>query len=643
MSYAPAPLLSEKDEAESAEGGIDPLGLYTFADALGVRLVPGVRERQTHPRFLTATAVSLAVCGEFDEETLAADHSTEPWLVFEWYLVEGLVRSSESKEETRGLPGSQKAAKAKDEKVPLAAKRNLKSPAIFGFHGIYRLLARTLGVETKSGSRLGEAGAELLSVWSKEQGLDGFIGTAGGLGQLLRRQWQDAVRDGLQNASTAKSPRSGWNAFREHLGIYNAGPNEKQFITKLLGGGEIGFRREVLDFLVSPCGREVWQAPVSERRFHEALRGGATDDLWQLHMIDSSNFTSAGLGIGRVKNVEANLVYLVNSQATDAWKILQNAWLPTEPIPNDVERQWQIPNDNCDDAPTDTLPLPVAFADATFGRDANGASDADASKGYLVLTFVGTPPPGWTLFAEDEIEPLFSETDWQARDCPSTLKLPWLRPRPPYAIRVQLGESGGSAWWPVNVENSDTLPPPDELKDLSLELLIEILTSAKPLHEVLRGRTKRKGKDDGQRRDAGALDPLDRVDSSAFLLQRTRRVSWALAALRKRLEEQPIVSEQSLAWRLRGPVGVLALAQAITNDAKESRSDAEQCFLLTELCAELARIRPSTTADSLPAARVRAALREIVGEIRAGISFQALDADPAMAEYVDTVFQEVVK
>jgi hypothetical protein len=367
------------------------------------------------------------------------------------------------------------------------------------------------------------------------------------------------------------------------------------------------------------------------------------NDRFVLHMIGSSNFTSAGLGLGKVKNLEANLAYLVNSQATDAWKMLQNAWLPTESIPNDVERQWQIPKDNCDDAPNDTLPLPVAFADATFGRNANGTRGANASQGYLVLTFVGTPPPGWTLFAEDEVEPLFSETDWQSRDCPATLKLPWLRPRPPYAIRVQLGESAGNAWWPVNVVNSDALPPPDELKDLPLELLIEILTSAKPLHEVLRRRMKRKGNDDGQRPDAAAIDPHKRVDTSAFLLQRTRRVSWALAALRKRFEEQPIVSEQSLTWRLRGPVGVLALAQAITNDARESRSEAEQCFLLTELCAELARVRPSTTAGSLPANRVRAALREIVSEIRVGISSKALAADPAMAAYVDTVFQELVK
>jgi len=32
----------------SAEGSIDPLGMYSTADALAVRMIPGVRERQQH-------------------------------------------------------------------------------------------------------------------------------------------------------------------------------------------------------------------------------------------------------------------------------------------------------------------------------------------------------------------------------------------------------------------------------------------------------------------------------------------------------------------------------------------------------------------------------------------------------------------
>jgi hypothetical protein len=280
-AYTVAPLLTERDDAESSEGGIDPLGLYTIADALGVRLVPGVRERQSHPRFLTAMSVSLAVCGDpsFEDEAVAVDGVSEPWLVFEWYLVEGIARGAE-RGETLGLPGSQKAASAIADGVPLSATRYLKSPAIFGFHGIYRLLARTLGIE--QGGRLGEAGFELLNTWAKEQGLEGFVGTATGAGQDARQQLVEAVQVGLERGATARSRGwSGWNFFRQHLGIYEAGRKEARRIATALLNDATGFRQEVIEFLISPVGRKAWEAS-SERRFHEALRRDAREALKSL-------------------------------------------------------------------------------------------------------------------------------------------------------------------------------------------------------------------------------------------------------------------------------------------------------------------------------------------------------------------------
>ena len=111
----------------------------------------------------------------------------------------------------------------------------------------------------------------------------------------------------------------------------------------------------------------------------------------------------------------------------------------------------------------------------------------------------------------------------------------------------------------------------------------------------------RRQRDKSGHTDGLVLDPHKRVDTSAFLLQRTRRVSDALTALRYRLE-RPAVSDQALTWRLRGPVGVLAVAQAI---AKEAKSEQERCFLLTELCLELARVRPQVSPGSLTSQRVR--------------------------------------
>ena len=296
---AMVPVLSERDEAPGTEGGIDPLGLAAIADRLGTKLVPGVRERQLHPRFLTAMAVSLSVCEDFESETFAKDGVSEPWQVFEWYLVEGLVRTSRSAVTdrtdnesstrepspteamgTRGVPGSLKARQAVDEEVPLSARRYLRTPTVFGFHGVYRLLARTLGIEEKQSGRLGETGIELVNVWARERGLAGFLGTADGPGRAMRRQLIEAVKAGLEQGATAKGAGwSGWKFFREHLDLYSAGPAEARFIMQRLLDDQIGFRREVIQFLVSAEGRRVLDDDPSERMFHAALRPRASDEL----------------------------------------------------------------------------------------------------------------------------------------------------------------------------------------------------------------------------------------------------------------------------------------------------------------------------------------------------------------------------
>lgn len=275
--FAFSPLLTERDPIDSAEGGIDPLGMEALADTLAVRLAPGVRERQKHPRFLTAMAVSLELCGSFDEDALAPDGVSEPWQVFEWYLVEGLVRSA-PKAERAGLPGSLKADRAIADGVPLSAKRYLKTPTIFGFHGVYRQLARTLGVE--DGGRLGELGFELAAVWAAEQGLAGFVGTGAGPGQSARAQLRDAVQAGLEKGATARSANwSGWEFFRRHLAPYTAGRREAAFIARALLDDARGFRRDIIEFLVSENGRAAWEAAGSERDFYRALRATAREEL----------------------------------------------------------------------------------------------------------------------------------------------------------------------------------------------------------------------------------------------------------------------------------------------------------------------------------------------------------------------------
>lgn len=125
--YVGLPLLSIHDPEGAGSNSLDPLGLTPIGEQIAVELIPGVRERQSHPRYLTAIAVSHAICQDFAEETVAADSVSEPWQVFEWYVVEGLVRSAGTTSDAK-VPGSQKAKKALSQGLPLCASRYLKNP-----------------------------------------------------------------------------------------------------------------------------------------------------------------------------------------------------------------------------------------------------------------------------------------------------------------------------------------------------------------------------------------------------------------------------------------------------------------------------------------------------------------------------------
>jgi hypothetical protein len=277
MHFPLLPLLSDEDKVETSEGGLDPLGLVQVAEALAVRLVRGVRERMSHPRFLTAMAVAMEVCRRFPEETMARDGISPPWQVFEWIAVEGFVRTADGRDPFK-LPGSEKASTALRERVPLSAARYLKTPSVFGFHGVYRGLARDLDID--NAGRLGEIGYELLTAWTKEQKLDGFTGTGGGDGARICEQLYSAVRESLQAGAVAR--RDGWQYwrfFREHLAPHQTGPREAKVLRDALFVDTAGFRGNVLRFLVSDRRRKVFEKTQSERSFHVGLRNSAGPEL----------------------------------------------------------------------------------------------------------------------------------------------------------------------------------------------------------------------------------------------------------------------------------------------------------------------------------------------------------------------------
>src|SRR5512141_3205519 len=85
------PFLTVYDPPGASEGTLDPLGLYQIADQLAVQLVPAVRERMQRIRFLTAMTVGSLVTEELEDSGAYRDAS--PTLVWEWLVVEALIRT----------------------------------------------------------------------------------------------------------------------------------------------------------------------------------------------------------------------------------------------------------------------------------------------------------------------------------------------------------------------------------------------------------------------------------------------------------------------------------------------------------------------------------------------------------------------
>lgn len=196
------PFLTAYDPPGSSEGSLDPLGLSQIAERLAEQLVPAVRERMQRIRYLTASVVGAYVTEGLEEDPSNKDAS--PCLVWEWLVVEALVRSLEDADAPFGVPGIDVTRRALDNHDYLDARSYLKTPRVFGFNGVYKRLAVHLGlVDVHLAPGLHAEG--LVDAWAKSIGLHGFADAKPKLGQ-----WRAAVQRSLE----CKPPRArpGWGA-----------------------------------------------------------------------------------------------------------------------------------------------------------------------------------------------------------------------------------------------------------------------------------------------------------------------------------------------------------------------------------------------------------------------------------------------
>lgn len=352
------------------------------------------------------------------------------------------------------------------------------------------------------------------------------------------------------------------------------------------------------------------------------------NDYGYAYLIGSSNFTSKGLGLDKQRNIEANLLFTTNRYNT-----LAPAYLNGKELDEKIKKIWQETiSDETDEKLAGLALLPDGFRNAVYSCDS-------VQGGTLLLELGKDLPADWQVKLPGSHEVILTGVSWKASGCPTTNRILLKESIPPAGLEVSWPAAGNAtAWWPVNAQCGAVLPPPDELKSLSLDDLIEILGSARPLHQLIR-RFQRRKANDIVAGGSAEIDPHKRVDTSGFIIQRTRRISWAFRAMREKLEK-PYATKESLDWRLYGPVGVQALVHAID---REGQSDSERAFLLAELGLELSRVKPGQALNGLRPEDVSEKLRNFIKTLDVRAQAIQLSDTPDMRDYICNVFKEAGK
>ncbi len=276
------PQISSYDPATLSDGSLDPLGLYLISDRLATKLAPGIRERMSHPRYLTAMALGAHICSPFNTE-YASDGFSSAYQVYEWHIVEGFtfkyLRSEP--DQIQSLPGIQKATEAFRMNQPLNASRYLKTANVFGFHGVYRTLSTDLRVVSDE-YIMQELGHHLLMAMQEEHDLKGLYTGSG--------PWADKVklfRDGIEESMRKGEVARGWNwnIHQEFASIIRPSiikEKEAQLILDALCSDGKPLRKQVVEFLMSEKGQKAWREIESEKLFVAELNKHADAELKDL-------------------------------------------------------------------------------------------------------------------------------------------------------------------------------------------------------------------------------------------------------------------------------------------------------------------------------------------------------------------------
>lgn len=239
---------------------------------------------------------------------------------------------------------------------------------------------------------------------------------------------------------------------------------------------------------------------------------------------------------------------------------------------------------------------------------------------------------------------VYESGQWIEAGAPDSVSLPLESSELPSYLIVawQSGTDNAQASWAANIDDRAALPPPKELAELPVEVLISALAASRPLPAAIEHELRRREKPNAHAAHPD-LDALKRFDGSRLLLQRTRELSLALWRLEQRLAK-PFTSIEVLRWRLHGALGPVAIADGLLEATNDRRSlPGEGQFLMAELALTLAAIDWRAGAPISDFGLVRTVVAEAIERIRRTYLMLPPVDDPALRAYVEEAFAEVAR
>ena len=292
-------------------------------------------------------------------------------------------------------------------------------------------------------------------------------------------------------------------------------------------------------------------------------------------MIGSSNFTCAGMGTASHRNAEANLVTVVERVAygREAGR-LEAIWSQMGPDVDLEAAEWLGPQPEHDEEETATAPpVPAGFVSATYR--------AGDERTIMLRLDPAHLPSEWRIHAcGQDAREILTRLAWEENDSRTVVTLRWSPAQPPERLLVFW--DGQEAFLPLNVEDAHLLPPPVRLEQMSADDMLWILAAVDPSAAF---RAWARDQQSSEYFDADLdsatpvdLDPLRRHDLQATFLHRIRRRARILAQLRANLQ-RPVWGRQALEWRLRGMIGVQALADRLVREIAAAAEMADEALL----------------------------------------------------------------